>query len=199
MADNNEEEYLDALLKSMLNSDDGSTDEDTPSTSVDDEFVSSEDDDMALLTRMLMSDNDIPFDETDSEEDFPAEEPNPIEHSDMESFLSLDDLLNEATNDESGDIVMPEEDPEITPILFEEPIAFADPFTLEEEEDTPPTDEPSVDIPVEEETSVENDVEVGEVLLEEVGSLYEVFVVTDIFLNKYQFEEKYKNYLLKNH
>lgn len=171
MADNNEEEYLDALLKSMLNSDDGSTDTDTPSNSVADEFDSSEDDDMAMLTRMLMDDNNIPFDDEDSDDSSHFVEPIPIEHSDMESFLSLDDLLNSATNNESGDVVMPEEEPEITPIQSEEPVAFSEPVALEEEdavaEDTTAQEEPAETIP--EEDLSDNDF-FGD--FDEIGALF---------------------------
>lgn len=169
MADNNEEEYLDALLKSMLNSDDGSTDMDTPSPSVTDEYDSSEDDDMAMLTRMLMDDNDIPFDDEDSDGGSTINEPIPIEHSDMESFLSLDDLLNSATNNESGGIVMPEEaEPEITPILTEDSFAFTEPLTLYDEE-AATEEEQSGDSPLEENESIDDDF-FGD--FDEIGELF---------------------------
>lgn len=122
MAENNEEEYLDSLLKSMLNSEDGSIDEDMPSQSLSEEYDASEDDDMAMLSRMLLGDNDIPFDDDTESND--SEEPIPIEHSDMESFFSLDDLLEAEAGEESGDISVPSdadgEDMEITPIMTED-------------------------------------------------------------------------------
>ena len=139
MADNNEEEYLDALLKSMLNGDE----DDTPVevSSPIEEYDSSEDDDMAMLSRMLLEDNDIAFDDDSVDgEDLSNNNPPPIEHSDMESFFSLDDLLDLATNNETGAVSASEdeEEPEITPIMSEdfpnlsEPVDDADEAVQEE-------------------------------------------------------------------
>lgn len=139
MADNNEEEYLDALLKSMLNGDE----DDTPVevSSPIEKYDSSEDDDMAMLSRMLLEDNDIAFDDDSMDgEDLSNNNPPPIEHSDMESFFSLDDLLDLATNNETGAVSASEdeEEPEITPIMSEdfpnlsEPVDDADEAVQEE-------------------------------------------------------------------
>ena len=139
MADNNEEEYLDALLKSMLNGDE----DDTPVevSSPIEEYDSSEDDDMVMLSRMLLEDNDIAFDDDSMDgEDLSNNNPPPIEHSDMESFFSLDDLLDLATNNETGAVSASEdeEEPEITPIMSEdfpnlsEPVDDADEAVQEE-------------------------------------------------------------------
>ncbi len=148
MADNNEEEYLDALLKSMLNGDE----DDTPVevSSPIEEYDSSEDDDMAMLSRMLLEDNDIAFDDDSMDgEDLSSNNPPPIEHSDMESFFSLDDLLDLATNNETGAVSASEdeEEPEITPIMSEdfpnlsEPVDDADEAVQEELADEEPAKE----------------------------------------------------------
>lgn len=148
MADNNEEEYLDALLKSMLNGDE----DDTPVevSSPIEKYDSSEDDDMAMLSRMLLEDNDIAFDDDSNDgEDLSNNNPPPIEHSDMESFFSLDDLLDLATNNETGAVSASEdeEEPEITPIMSEdfpnlsEPVDDADEAVQEELADEEPAKE----------------------------------------------------------
>ena len=127
MADNNEEEYLDALLKSMLNQegDDAAVEVSSPVF----EELDSSDDDMAMLSRMLLDDNNISYDEDLLNNENDENTPPPIEHSDMESFLSLDDLLGMATNDDTGAVLASEEEeeeehdddePEITPIQADE-------------------------------------------------------------------------------
>ena len=108
MADNNEEEYLDALLKSMLNQegDDAAVEVSSPVF----EELDSSDDDMAMLSRMLLDDNNISYDEDLLNNENDENTPPPIEHSDMESFLSLDDLLGMATNDDTGAVLASEEE-----------------------------------------------------------------------------------------
>ena len=65
MADNNEEEYLDSLLKSMvdnINEADLNKPYESEEDSSEGSYDSSEDDDMAMLSRMLLEDHNIPFD-----------------------------------------------------------------------------------------------------------------------------------------
>lgn len=159
MADNNEEEYLDALLKSMINGDEGDEGKTASSLPIDEEFGSSEDDDMMMLSKMLLDDNDISYDDDEEEDDTPPVQIPEMEHSDMESFFSLDDLLGSATNNTSGDVVVskeetstdtedavnetteeifevaddaPAEEPEITPIISDDSNPFG--FEFEDEE-----------------------------------------------------------------
>ena len=129
MADNNEEEYLDALLKSMLNGDEGDDGLTASSLPIDEEFGISEDDDMMMLSKMLLDDNDISYDD-EEDEDTPAIPIPEIEHSEMESFLSLDDLLSTATNNAPGAIGVPEE--ENVEELIEEPMEDAIDALVEE-------------------------------------------------------------------
>lgn len=156
MADNNEEEYLDSLLKSMVDNiveTDVSQSYEAKEDSLEESYDSSEDDDMAMLSRMLLEDNDIPFDVDLDNLDEPQEnalvEPivEPIEDfsedffkelteeeaeeisqakseeapekpsiaadeidflsSDFGNYMSLDDLLSEATNNDTGNIEIP--------------------------------------------------------------------------------------------
>ena len=168
MADNNEEEDLDSLLKSMVDNigePEVSQSYDDKENSLEESYDSSEDDDMAMLSRMLLEDNDIPFDvDLDSvdepkedalvepivepledmsdifSEDFLDDMPEEIAEelpediatsptedlaetpesptaaadeidflsSDFSSYMSLDDLLSEATNNDTGNIEIPE-------------------------------------------------------------------------------------------
>ena len=130
MADNNEEEYLDSLLKSMVENI-GETDKsqsyENEEDSLEESYDSSEDDDMAMLSRMLLEDNDIPFDvdldsEAASEEVESSEEETDFLSSDFGKYMSLDDLLSEATNNDTGNIEIPSDlfsEAEITPIMDE--------------------------------------------------------------------------------
>ena len=147
MADNNEEEYLDALLNSMLNGDKGDDGSTASSLPIDEDFDLSEDDDMMMLSKMLLDDNDISYDD-EEEDEAPAIQLPEMEHSDMESFLSLDDLLSSATNNEPGAIGVSKDDniedsleepleekseePEITPIISDDVNPFAE-FGFDEE------------------------------------------------------------------
>ena len=105
MADNNEEEYLDSLLKSMVDNigeTDNSQSYADEKESSEESYDSSEDDDMAMLSRMLLQDNDIPFDVDLDSEETTEEAPTKTEEavdflsSDFGNYMSLDDLLSEA-------------------------------------------------------------------------------------------------------
>lgn len=126
MADKSEEEYLNDLLKELLESTDDSGENSesnsdntienmTAENEADDvkagEFMSeeSEDEDMAMLSRMLSDDSNLP-DEESEETDL----------SDVNMDLSIDDLLNEALVENN------QEEPEITPIFSENNNEFQD-------------------------------------------------------------------------
>ena len=116
MADNSEEEYLNNLLKELLESSEDSEkteDSDSDNTIENKTAENSEDEDMAILSRMLMDDSNLSDEE--------SEEP---DLSDVDMDLSIDDLLNEAlvenNQEESND------EPEITPIFSESDNSFKD-------------------------------------------------------------------------
>ena len=98
MADNSEEEYLDSLLKNMMNENN-----DYPSENVRND--ENEDEDIAVLSKMLLADNNIVPEEEDSTDINETGEKN----GESEDFLSIEDLLNEAAAGET--------EPEINPIF----------------------------------------------------------------------------------
>ncbi|MGN0375846.1 MAG: hypothetical protein ACI4EN_10150 [Butyrivibrio sp.] len=98
MADNSEEEYLDSLLKNMMNENNDFLSENVRNDE-------DEDEDIAVLSKMLLADNNIMPEEEDSTDISETGENN----GESEDVLSIDDLLNEAAASET--------EPEINPIF----------------------------------------------------------------------------------